>query len=245
MVFTGHQVLVASVGRMGVGDMLNLKARQIFQFISRYNRERGYPPSVRDIGDEFRIASTNGVRYYLSILERDGYIKRNPRISRGIEVTESGLRRFSRLYGIEGKGGQEIEWSGIPILGRVAAGSPLVAEQNWEGKLDLEDAFPSRDPRFALRVRGDSMKDAGILDGDLVVVRKVDHAENGDVVVALLGDDATVKRLEKRADRVVLQPANESHSPIPVRPEDGFRVLGVVIGLVRPSVAGGRLSRAR
>ena len=226
--------------------MLNSTARKIFQYIYRYVREHGYPPAVRNIGDEFDIRSTNGVRYYLSILERDGYIKRNPRTARALEVPDSGLRRFMRIYGPEGLEGAGAGWEGIPILGRVAAGSPLVAEENVEGKLDLEDAFPSRDPRFALRIRGDSMKDAGILDGDLVVVRKVDHAENGDVVVALLGDDATVKRLEKRGDRVVLQPANESHRPIPVRPEDGFRVLGVVIGLVRPSMAsGGRLSRSR
>jgi repressor LexA len=220
--------------------MLNLKARQIFEFIYRFGRERGFPPTVREIGDEFSIASTNGARYYLSILERDGYIKRNARISRGTEITESGLRRFSRLYG--GFEGGEAE-TGIPILGKVAAGAPLLAHENREGKLDLDVAFPTRDPRFALKVRGDSMKDAGILDGDLVVVRKVDHAESGEIVVALLGEEATVKRLEKRADRVVLHPANPALRPIPVGPEDQFRVLGVVIGLVRPSVAGGRMSR--
>jgi len=220
--------------------MLNPKARQIFEFIYRFGKEHGYPPTVREICDGFGIASTNGARYYLSILERDGYIKRNPRISRGTEITESGFRRFTRLYG--GFDGGEGE-TGIPILGRVAAGAPLLAEENREGSLDLDVAFPSRDPRFALKVRGDSMKDAGILDGDLVVVRKVDHAESGDIVVALLGDEATVKRLEKRPDRVVLHPANTALKPIPVDPQDDFRVLGVVIGLVRSSVTGGRMSR--
>src|SRR5215467_818305 len=220
--------------------MLNPKARQVFEYIYRYGKEHGFPPTVRDICDGFGIASTNGARYYLAILERDGYIKRNPRISRGTEITESGLRRFSRLYG--GFDGGETE-TGIPILGRVAAGAPILAQENREGKLDLDVAFPSRDPRFALKVRGDSMKDAGILDGDLVVVRKVDHADSGEIVVALIGEEATVKRLEKRADRVVLHPANATMRPIPVNPEDEFRVLGVVIGLVRPSVAGGRMSR--
>jgi repressor LexA len=220
--------------------MLNPKARQIFEFIYRYGREHGFPPTVRDICDGFGIASTNGARYYLAILERDGYIKRNPRISRGTEITEGGLRRFSRLYG--GFDGGEAE-TGIPILGKVAAGAPLLAQENREGNLDLDVAFPSRDPRFALKVRGDSMKDAGILDGDLVVVRKVDHAETGEIVVALLGEEATVKRLEKRSDRVVLHPANAALRPIPVGPDEEFRVLGVVIGLVRPSVAGGRLGR--
>src|SRR5262252_10264759 len=181
----------------GSTSMLNPKARQIFEFIYRYGKEHGYPPTVREICDEFGIASTNGARYYLAILERDGYIKRNPRISRGTEITESGLRRYSRLYGFDG-GDTE---TGIPILGRVAAGAPLLAQENREGNLDLDVAFPSRDPRFALRVRGESMKDAGILDGDLVVVRKVDQAESGEIVVALLGEEATVKRLEKRSDR--------------------------------------------
>ena len=219
--------------------MLNTKAKQIFQFIHRFSRERGYPPTVREIGDEFGIASTNGARYYLDILERDNYIKRIPRVSRGIEITEAGLRRFSRLHGPIGVGGGDPEVAGIPILGRVAAGAPLLATENVEGRLDLEDAFPSRDQRFALRIKGDSMRDAGILEGDLVVVRKVDHADHGDIIVALLGDSATVKRLEKRGDRVVLQPANSAHPPIPVGPEDDFRVLGIVIGLVRTSLSGG------
>jgi len=219
--------------------MLNPKARQIFEFIFRFGKERGFPPTVREIGDEFGLASTNGSRYYLSILERDGYIKRNKRISRGTEITESGLRRFSRLYGLDADHAE----TGIPILGKVAAGAPLLAQENQEGRLDLDVAFPSRDARFALKVRGDSMKDAGILDGDLVVVRKVDHADSGEIVVALLGEEATVKRLEKRADRVVLHPANAALRPIAVGSADEFRVLGVVIGLVRPSIAGGRMSR--
>ena len=220
--------------------MLNSKARQIFEFIYRFGKERGFPPTVREIGDEFGLASTNGSRYYLAILERDGYIKRNKHIARGTEVTESGLRRFARVYGPLDADHSE---TGIPILGKVAAGAPLLAQENQEGKLDLDVAFPSRDGRFALKVRGDSMKDAGILDGDLVVVRKVDHADSGEIVVALLGEEATVKRLEKRADRVVLHPANAALRPIAIGPADEFRVLGVVIGLVRPSVAGGRMSR--
>ena len=219
--------------------MLNSKAKQIFEFIYRFSREHGYPPTVREIGEEFGLASTNGARYYLDILERDNYIKRIPRVSRGIEITEAGLRRFLRLYGPLGNGDGESEMTGIPILGKVAAGAPILASENFEGRLDLEDAFPSRDQRFALRVKGDSMRDAGILEGDLVVVRKVDRADHGEIIVALLGEEATVKRLEKRGDRVTLQPANPAHRPIPVGPEDGFRVLGVVIGLVRPSMSGG------
>jgi repressor LexA len=125
--------------------------------------------------------------------------------------------------------------SGIPILGRVAAGSPLLASENVEGKLDLDEAFPSSEPRFALRIKGDSMRDAGILDGDLVVVRKGDRAENGDIVVALIGEEATVKSFRRQGDRVELLPANPDHKPIVVRERDELRILGLVIGVVRTS----------
>lgn len=218
--------------------MLNEKARQIFQFIVRCGRERGFPPTLREIGEEFGITSTNGVRYYLGVLEREGYLKRSGRISRGMEIPESAMRRFSRLYGYEGMGADTEEWTGIPILGRVAAGAPLLAQENVEGRLQLDEVFPSPAPRFALRIRGDSMRDAGILEGDLVVVRKTDRAETGEVVVALLGEEATVKTLERRADGAVLHPANGAYRPIVVRGPEELRILGVVIGLVRPAPAG-------
>lgn len=218
--------------------MLNEKAQQIFRFIVRSGRERGYPPTLREIGEEFEITSTNGVRYYLGVLERDNYLKRSGRISRGMEIPESALKRFTRQYGYEAADADAQDWTGIPILGRVAAGAPLLAHENVEGRLQLDDAFPSSAPRFALRVKGDSMKDAGILDGDLVVVRKADRAETGDVVVALLGDEATVKRYERRPDRVLLHPANAAYRPIGVLEKDDLRILGVVIGLVRPTAAG-------
>jgi repressor LexA len=214
--------------------MLNQKAREIFLYIVRCGRERGFPPTLREIGEEFGITSTNGVRYYLGVLEREGYVKRSGRISRGMEVNEAALKRFTRLHGSPGQGHESAAGTGIPILGRVAAGSPLLATENVEGQLDLDDSFPSSEPRFALRVKGDSMRDAGILDGDLVVVRRADNAENGDVVVALLGDEATVKSYERHPDRVVLHPANPSYKAITVRAAEELRILGVVIGLVRP-----------
>ena len=215
--------------------MLNEKSREIFRFIHRSTREKGFPPTVREIGDEFGIRSTNGARYFLGVLEREGYIRRAGNKARGIEILEEGLRRFARLYGFGDRAVQE--WTGIPILGRVAAGTPLTATENVEGNLDLENAFPSKDMRFALRVRGDSMRDAGILDGDLVVVRKSAQAENGEIVVALIGDEATVKTFRRYADRVELQPANPQFKSMVIRGGDDFGILGVVLGLVRPASA--------
>ena len=125
------------------------------------------------------------------------------------------------------------EADGIPILGRVAAGAPLLAEENVEGHLQWNETFPSQEPRFALRVRGDSMIDAGIDEDDLVVVRKIDHADNGSIVVALVEDDATVKTYRRFSDRVELRAENPRYSPIVIRDPQMLRILGVVIGLVR------------
>lgn len=219
--------------------MLSKKAQGVFQYIVRFTRENGFPPTLREMGEEFEIASTNGVRYFLEILERDGYVRRNGRISRGLEVPEESLRRFIRLYGGANLGGAAEEMRGIPILGRVAAGTPIFATENIEGRLNLDDSFSSRSQRFALRVKGDSMIEAGILEDDLVVVRQSDHADNGSIVVALIGDDATVKTFRRYPDRVELWPANRKYRPIVVREPEEFRILGVVLGLVRPSLKGG------
>lgn len=224
--------------------MLNEKARQIFQYIVRCSREHGFPPTLREIGEEFGIHSTNGVRYYLGVLEREGYLKRSGRISRALQIPESGLRRFTRNYG-DPNPGHEATPGRIPILGRVAAGSPVLATENLEGELDLGEAFPGPVPLFSLRIKGDSMKDAGILDGDLVVVRGSEHAENGEIVVALLGEEATVKKLRRSVDRLELVPANPEYKPILVQEGEELRILGVVVGLVRPASGGkGRMARA-
>ena len=213
--------------------MLSEKAKKVFRYIFLQSKESGIPPTLREIGEEFQINSTNGVRHHLAVLERSGYIRRNSRISRGIEIPEGGLRRFMSRYPGEVEFRGIGESRGIPILGRVAAGSPLLAEENLEGTLELDEAFSSRSPRFALRVRGDSMVEAGILDGDFVVVRRSDRAESGEIVVALVGEEATVKTLKTYSDRVELLPANRAYKKIVVRDSEGFRVLGVVMGLVR------------
>ena len=196
--------------------MLNDRAREILGFIQRFTRERGFPPTIREIGREYGISSTNGVRYYLNMLEKEGYLRRSERISRGIEGVAKPTAR-----------------EGIPILGRVAAGQPVLAEESFEGALEPGDLFGDRSSLFALRVRGDSMTGAGIMPGDYVVVRKQEDASAGEIVVALLGDEATVKYYRPGRGRVELVAANPAYQPIEVEPGNEFRVLGVVRGVIR------------
>jgi repressor LexA len=196
--------------------MLNERTWEILGFIQRFTREKGFPPTIREIGEAFSISSTNGVRYHLSLLEKSGHLKRSSKLSRGIEAGSSGAHA-----------------TGIPILGRVAAGQPITAEESYDGSLELRDMFGDPSGMFALRVRGDSMIDAGILEGDYVIVRRQDRADAGQVVVALVNDEATVKYYKPRAGRVELEPANEKYSPIVVGPDASFGILGVVKGVVR------------
>lgn len=194
--------------------MLNERAREILSFIQRYRREHGSAPTIREIGRQFEITSTNGVRYYLNLLEREGHIRRTGGISRGIGLSQEGP-------------------SGIPVLGRVAAGQPILAEENWEGTLELGEMFGQSGELFALQVRGDSMVDAGIVAGDYVIVQKQDTARAGDMVVASLEDEATVKYYQPRKGTVELVPANEKYRPIVVDGSSEFRILGLVRGVIR------------
>jgi repressor LexA len=200
--------------------MLNERTWEILGFIQRFTRDKGFPPTIREIGEAFSISSTNGVRYHLSLLEKSGHVKRRSKLSRGIE---SGA-------GMSSSAGST---SGIPILGRVAAGQPILAEESYDGSLELRDLFGDPNGMFALRVRGDSMIDEGILEGDYVIVRKQDRADAGQVVVALVDDEATVKYYRPRGNRVELEPANARYKPIVVRPDQSFGILGVVKGVVR------------
>ena len=195
--------------------MMNERARDILAFIRRFQREKGFPPTIREIGTEFQIHSTNGVRYYLDMLEQDGRIARRSKISRGIELTESAAS------------------TGIPILGRVAAGQPNLAEQSFDGAIEPGDLFGDPQGLFALRVRGDSMIEAGVLADDYVIVRSQERAEPGQMIVALVSDEATVKFYRPRADRIELVPANERYEPIVVERGAEFRILGVVKGVIR------------
>jgi repressor LexA len=197
--------------------MLNERARAILAFIQRFARERGFPPTIREIGEEFDISSTNGVRYYLNLLERGGYVKRSGKISRGIGIVTMAPPPIA----------------GIPILGRVAAGQPILAEESFEGTLDTSQLFGDPKGMFALRVRGDSMIEAGIFEGDYVIVRHQPRAEPGEMIVALIGDEATVKHYHPRGDRVELRPANQEYEPIVIDKGEAFQILGIVRGVIR------------
>jgi len=196
--------------------MLNERAREINGFIQRFRREKGSAPTIREIGQKFGITSTNGVRYYLTLLEKAGYITRTGGISRGIGSPVATAP------------------AGIPILGRVAAGQPILAEENLSGTLELADMFGQTENLFALQVRGDSMIGAGILQGDHVIVQKQDTATPGEIVVALIDDEATVKYYRPHRDRIELVAANEKYAPIVVGEDSGsFSILGIVRGVIR------------
>ncbi len=194
--------------------MLNERARDIHSFIQRYRREHGSAPTIREIGRQFEISSTNGVRYYLNLLEKAGYIRRTGGISRGIGPSEETA-------------------TGIPVLGRVAAGQPITAEENYDGSLELQEMFGQSGQLFALQIHGDSMVDAGIVEGDYVIVQKQETARAGEMVVASLDDEATVKYYQPRKGTVELVPANEKYQPIVVDGSVEFRILGLVRGVIR------------
>jgi repressor LexA len=200
--------------------MRNDRTMDILQFIERFIAQRGFPPTIREIGHQFGIASTNGVRYHLNRLEKAGKLRRSEKISRGIETVRRPVVRPA----------------GIPILGNVAAGQPILAEESFEGHLAPDDLFGSSGELFALRVRGDSMIEAGVFENDFVVVRQQNTASAGDMVVALLEDEATVKYYKPGPGGIELVPANAKYRPIPVREGVSFQILGVVRGLVRPSM---------
>ena len=198
---------------------LTKRQQEIFEFIRRYSAKYGYPPTVRDIGKAVGLASSSTVHAHLANLERIGLLRRDPSKPRAIEMLDraaAGVRGFVR--------------PGLPLVGQVAAGQPVLAEENIEDYVQTPAFAGGDDGQYLLRVRGESMRDVGILPGDLVVVRPQETAGDGDIVVALVGDEATVKRFFKEPDHVRLQPENSSMKPIRSRE---VRVLGKVVGLMR------------
>ena len=196
---------------------LTKRQKEIFDYIRRYASKHGYPPTVREIGKAVGLGSPSTVHAHLANLEKIGLLKRDPSKPRAIEVLVEKAKRAV------GRGG-------LPIVGEVAAGEPVLAEENIEDYLDVPAAIGGEDGDFILRVKGDSMKDAGILAGDYVVVRSADTAKNGEIVVALVGEEATVKRFFRENGRVRLQPENKAYKPI--RTADA-NVLGQVVGVFR------------
>jgi repressor LexA len=199
---------------------LTKRQQEIFDFIRKYSAKYGYPPTVRDIGKAVGLASSSTVHAHLANLEKIGLLRRDPSKPRAIELLD---RAVESVRGI-------VRADGLPLLGSVAAGQPILAEANIEDYVSVPDIAGGDDGEYLLKIRGDSMKEAGILEGDFVVVHGQDTARDGDIIVALLGEEATVKRFFREADHIRLQPENASMEPIRTRE---VKVLGRVVGLLR------------
>jgi repressor LexA len=196
---------------------LTKRQREIFDYIRRYLRKYGYPPTVREIGQALGLHSPSTVHAHLAKLEQIGLLRRDPSKPRAIEVMMGRARKV-------------LSGPGVPVVGNVAAGEPILAEENIEDYYEVPSVIGGEGGDYILKVRGDSMKDAGILEGDFVVVRPADEAKNGEIVVALLGDEATVKRFYRERNAIRLQPENKAHKPI--RTQDA-ELLGKVVGVFR------------
>ena len=202
--------------------MLTARQQEIWDFLVEYVDLRGYPPTVREIGEAVGLASPSTVHAHLANLERAGLLRRDPTKPRALELAGRAGRKTAGVHM-------------LPLVGQIAAGEPLLAEQNIEDHIGVPEPLSRGGEEFLLRVKGDSMVNAGILDGDYVVVRRQQDAQNGDIVVALVGqdesaDEATVKRFFRENGRVRLQPENDAMAPIYA---DHVQILGKVIGVFR------------
>lgn len=194
------------------------KQQEILEYIKAQILERGFPPAVREICQAVHLKSTSSVHSHLESLEKNGYIRRDPTKPRAIEILDDSFQMLRR------------EMVNVPVVGTVAAGQPLLAEQNIDSYFPIPAEYMPNDQSFILRVKGESMINAGILDGDRVLVRQQQDAENGDMVVALLDDSATVKTFYKEDGHIRLQPENDSMEPIIV---NDVKILGKVFGVFR------------
>ena len=200
---------------------LTKRQKEIFDFIGKYAAKTGYPPTVREIGKAVGLHSSSTVHAHLANLEKIGLLKRDPSKPRAIEL----------LIGTANKAKDAIRPpSGLPLVGQVAAGAPILAEENIEDYLEIPDVIGGEDGDYILQVRGESMKNTGIIDSDYVIVRPADDAADGEIVVALIGEEATVKRFFREKDHIRLQPENEEMEPILTTEA---RVLGKVVGVFR------------
>ncbi len=210
-------------------DKLTDRQEEILLFIKQFTLESGYPPTLREIGKHFQISSTFGVKRHLEALVKKGFINIESNASRGISF----IRKNSEDF-IERSIRDDDTFVKIPIIGRVAAGLPINAVENLEGSLVVDPSFLKKaEDAFALRVKGDSMINAGINDKDLVIVSPKEQAKNGDIVVAMLNDEATVKKFEFINNKIRLIAENNSYLPIEVKKEDDFKLIGKVKGVVR------------
>ena len=205
---------------MDIGKDLTKRQQEIFDFIKKYSAKYGYPPTVRDIGKAVGLASSSTVHAHLANLEKLGLVRRDPTKPRAIELLDRAVGAVK----------DAVVPQGLPVVGHVAAGSPILAEENIEEYVSVPDLAGGEDGEYLLRVRGESMKNVGILEGDLVVVAPRDTARNGEIIVALVGEEATVKTFYRESDHIRLQPENDAMEPIRTRE---VRILGKVVGLMR------------
>jgi repressor LexA len=196
---------------------LTKRQKEIFDFIRKYAGKYGYPPTVREIGQAVGLHSSSTVHAHLANLEKIGLLRRDPTKPRAIEL-------------LVDKAKKAIRSPGLPLVGEVAAGEPVLADERIEEYLEVPEVIGGETGDYILQVKGDSMKDAGILEGDYVIVRPAEIADNGEIVVALIEDEATVKRFYKERQRIRLEPANKAYKPI--RTNDAH-LLGRVVGVFR------------
>ena len=199
---------------------LTKKQHNFLSFLTKYIRGNGYPPTIREMVYHLKLASTNSVKKYLDILERKGYIKRIPNSPRAIEVCTETPESQTKL---------------IPVAGRVRAGAPRLAVEDITGHLAIDTSVARWDDTFFLKVEGDSMIDAHIQNGDFVLVKSQQTAENGDIVVAIINDEATVKRFFRRGNSIYLEPANSTMKPIIIREDQAYEMMiaGKVVTVLR------------
>ncbi len=205
---------------MSYGKMTE-KQREILEFIKQSILSRGYPPAVREIGEAVHLKSTSSVHSHLSTLEKNGYIRRDPTKPRAIEIVDDSFNLARR------------ELVNVPIVGTVTAGEPILAIQNIEGYFPILPEFVNNSQTFMLKVKGDSMVNVGIYEGDYILVEESSHASNGEIIVALVEDSATVKRFYREKDHIRLQPENDFMEPILIPTGVPFSIIGRVIGLYR------------
>ncbi|MCK9280809.1 MAG: transcriptional repressor LexA [Melioribacteraceae bacterium] len=204
---------------------LTEKQNNILSFIDESISMNGYPPTYREIGKQFGISSTFGVKRHIDALIKKGYVTAESNSSRTLSIIDNTPKNKSVSFD------NSIE---IPIVGRVAAGQPILAQENIDGNILLDRSMINgRSECFGLKVKGDSMKNAGIYEGDLVIVAPQKDANNGDIVIALLGDEATMKRFMRTKDQVILRPENEDYNDIVVQDVESFSLIGKVVGVFR------------
>ena len=199
-------------------NKLTEKQESVLSFVKEHISNHGSAPTIREIGKHMKISSTNGVRLHITALIKKGYLKKNKLIARGLELTTAIAQDIKRL----------------PLVGSVPAGLPIDAIENIEGEIAFDASFLPKGDTFSLKVIGESMKNIGIYDGDYVLVQKQQTAQKGDIIVAIIGEEATVKKYIPEGKNIKLQPENDSFEPIIVNSKSpDFRIAGKVIGLIR------------